>query len=95
MGGPDAAGGEHIGVAFAQGIERPDDRRLVIGNDAHFLQVDALERQEIRQIADVPVLGAAGQEFVANGEHRGGNGFRHGGLKSKQICAVLLSCRSI
>ena len=32
---PDAAGGEHVGVATAQRIERIDDRRLLVADDAH------------------------------------------------------------
>jgi hypothetical protein len=66
---PDAAGGEHIGVARPDRVERLDDGVLVVGDDAHFLQVDADRRHHLGQMADIAVLGPPRQDLVADDEH--------------------------
>jgi hypothetical protein len=58
VGRPDPAGGEDIGVAMPERIECVS---LLVANHPHFLEVDADDRQIFRDIADVLVLGAAGQ----------------------------------
>ena len=74
MGRADAAGGEDIGVAAAQRIERIDDRRLLVADHPHFHEVDAERGQIFGDVADVLVLGAAGQDLVADHQQRGGDG---------------------
>ena len=73
MGRADAAGGEDIGVARAQRIDRRDDRLLVVGDHPHFLQVDADGGEIVGDVADILVLGAARQDLVADDEHRRGD----------------------
>ena len=68
MGGADAAGGEHVGVARAQLVERGHDRRLVVGDHPDLDQVDADPGEIFGDIADILVLGAPGQDFVADHE---------------------------
>ena len=53
-----------------QRVERRDDRRLVVGDDPHLLEVDADIGQILGDIADVLVLGAPGQDFVADDQER-------------------------
>ena len=65
----DAAGGEEIGVARAQRVDRLDDRGFVVGDDAHFLEVDADGGEIVGDEADVLVLGATRQDFVADDQH--------------------------
>ena len=74
----DAAGGENIGVARAQRVERVDDRRLVVGDDPHLLQVDADGGEIVGDEADVLVLGAARQDLVADDKHCRGDNLRIG-----------------
>ena len=73
VGRTDAAGGEHVGVAGAQRVERGDDLRLLVGDDAHLVQVDADAGQVFGDVADVLVLGPAGQDLVADHQQRGGD----------------------
>ncbi len=73
MGRADAAGGEHVSVARAQRVERRDDLRLLVGDDADFLEIDADIGEVFGDIADVLVLGAARQDLVADDEDRGGD----------------------
>ena len=70
MGGTDAAGGENIGVASPQRIDRPHDRTLLVADDSHLLEVDAERGQVFGDIADVPVLGPARQDLVADDQQR-------------------------
>src|SRR5262249_61845919 len=76
VGGPDAAGGEPGGVAVVQRVERLDDHRLVVGDDALLLQVDADIGEILGDVADVLVLGAPGQDLVADDEQGGGDDAR-------------------
>ena len=73
MGRADAAGGEHVGVARAQRVERGDDLGLFVGHDADFLEVDADVGEIFGDVADILVLGASGQDLVADDENRGGD----------------------
>src|SRR6185312_251934 len=75
----DAAGGEDVGVAGANGIYRGGDFVFLVGDDAHLFQVDPDRRHDIGEVADVLVLGAAGEDFVADDQHGGGNDFGHSG----------------
>jgi len=70
VGRADAAGGEDVGVAGAQRVDRGDDLVLLVGNDAHLLQVDADRRHDVGEMADVAVLGPAGENLVADHHHR-------------------------
>jgi hypothetical protein len=70
MGRTDAAGGEHVSVARAQRIERRDDVGLLVGDDTHFLEIDADIGEVFGDIADVLVLGPARQDFVADDQDR-------------------------
>ena len=73
VGRADAAGREHVGVALAQRVERGDDLGLLVGDDAHFLEIDPERGEILGDEADVLVLGAAGQDFVADHQHGGGD----------------------
>ena len=79
----DAAGGEDIGVAGAHGIHRRYDLVFLVGNDAHLLQVDPDGRHDVGEMADIFILGAAGQNLVADDKHGGSDDFRHGRLRRK------------
>ena len=68
---PDAAGGENVSVACAQRIERGDDFRLFVRHDADFLEVDADGRQILGDKADILVLGAAGENLIADDQKSG------------------------
>ena len=76
MGRPDAAGREDVVVARAQRVQRRDDLLLDIRNDARLADFDADLREIFGDIADVAVLGAAGEDFVADHENGGGDGRR-------------------
>ena len=71
MRGADAAGGEDIGVARPQRIHRRHDLLLHVRHDAGFLEVDAERRQVVREKPEVLVLGAAGEDFIADQEDGG------------------------
>ena len=82
MGGADAAGGKDIVVAGAERVERLDDPLLVVGDDADFLERDAGGGEHFGEMADVLVLGAAREQFVADRQrgcgHGQGVGLAHG-----------------
>src|SRR5262245_29164027 len=71
VGRPDPAGGEDIGPAMAERIEGVDDCSLLVADHPHFLEIDAKRRQIFGDIADVLVLGAAGQDLAADHQERG------------------------
>ena len=73
MGGADAAGGEDIVVARPAFVDRGDDLRLDIGDDAGLAQSYAELGQLLRDIAEVHILGAAGENLIADDQHRGGD----------------------
>ncbi len=77
VGRPDAAGGEHIGIAAAQGVQRFDDGVLVVGDDPDLFQVDADIGQVLGDIADVLVLGPARQNLVADHQDAGRDDLAH------------------
>ena len=74
VGRADAAGGEQIGVALAQGVDRGDDLGLDVRHDPDLPQVDPDTGQVLGDVADVLVLGAPGQDLVADDEEGGGDG---------------------
>jgi len=78
VGRPDPAGGEDR----PERIECIDDRSLLVANHPHFLEIDADRRQIFRDIADVLVLGAAGQDLATDHQERG----RDGLFGSGRIC---------
>ncbi len=84
MGWTYAARCKYMVVAAAQRIDRIHDRFLVVGDDTHLAQIYANQRQHIGKMADVLVLGPAGEKLVADGEHGGGDdrGAGHGLLRS-------------
>ena len=71
MGRTDAAGCDDEIIAGAQGVDRLDDRILLIGDDPHLLQIDARQSHHLGEMADILVLCAPGQKFVPDGEHGG------------------------
>ena len=77
MGRSDAAGGEDVGVAMAQRIQRRDDVGLVVGDDADLLEVDPDIGQVFRDKADVLVLGPPGQDLVADHQNSRGDNLTH------------------
>ena len=52
-------------------MECVDDRSLLIADHPHFLEIDAKRRQIFRNVADVLVLGAAGQDLAADHQECG------------------------
>ena len=82
VGRADAAGGEDVGVAVAQRVERRDDLVFLVGHDAHLPQVDAERGQIFGDVADVLVLGAPGQDLVADHQERGGDDL----FRTRRIC---------
>jgi len=56
---------------MSERIERIDDRCFLVANHPYFLEIDAERRQIFRDIADVLVLGAAGQDPVTDHRERG------------------------
>jgi hypothetical protein len=52
-------------------IECVDVRPLLVGDHPHFLEIKSERRQIFRNIADVLVLGAAGQDLATNHQERG------------------------
>ena len=76
VGWPDAPGRHHVVVTRPQRVDGRDDLVLDVGDDARLLNVDADLRQILGDIAEVAVLGAAGEDFVADHEHGGGHGRR-------------------
>ena len=76
MGRPDAAGREHVVVTRPQRVDGGDDLVLDVGDDARLPHVDADLGQIFGDIAEVAVLGAAGEDFIADHEHGGGYGRR-------------------
>lgn len=72
VGGADAAGREHIGVSFPQGIERRDDLAFNIAHHAGFADVDPVGREKPGNVMEVNVLRAAGQNLVPDQEHSRG-----------------------
>ena len=73
VGRADAAGGEDVGVAGAERVHRRDDLGLDVGHHAHLAEVDADIGQVLGDVADVLVLGAPGQDLVADDEDGGGD----------------------
>ncbi len=68
----DAAGGEHVGELLPDLVHRRDDRFGDVGDDADLAQGDPEIAQFGGEKADVGVLGAAGEDFVADDQHAGG-----------------------
>jgi hypothetical protein len=68
----DPAGGEHIIVARSQRVHRLDDRGGHVRHHAHFDEADALDAQPSRDLRDVLVVSATGEDLVANHDQRGG-----------------------
>ena len=52
-------------------IECVDDRRLLVADYPHFLEIDAGRRQIFRDIPDVLVPGAARQDLATDYQERG------------------------
>ena len=71
VGRPDPAGGEDIGVARPQRVERGDDFRLFVRNHPHLFEIDADGGEIVGDEADILVLGPAGQDFVADDQKPG------------------------
>ena len=66
MGGADAAGGEQIIVLGPQRVHRRGDPLDHVRHHPHLVQPDALQVQPAGDLGDVPVLGAAGEDLVAD-----------------------------
>ena len=75
VGRPDAAGGEDVGIALAQRIERLYDRAFLVADEANLPEIDAQRSEIFGDIADVLVLGAAGEDFFRDHQQRGGDDF--------------------
>jgi len=71
VGRPDAAGGEDVIVAMAECVQRIHDLGLDVGNHAHFAEIDAEVGEILGDVADVLVLGTAGQDLIADDQDGG------------------------
>ena len=69
----DAAGGEEVGVPRPERVDRFDDLALLVRHDPDLAQIDADIGQMLGDVADVLVLGAPGEDFVADDEKGGGD----------------------
>jgi hypothetical protein len=56
-------------------IECVDNCSPLVADHPHFLEIDAHRRQIFGDIANVLILGAAGQDLAADHQERGRNGF--------------------
>src|ERR1700682_5488392 len=92
MGRPDAAGGEHVGIAVPQRVQRRDYVGLVVSDDADLLEVDPDIGQVFRDKADVLVLGPPRQDLVADHQNPRGDDIAHN-LSSPCILVTLLKQR--
>jgi hypothetical protein len=61
---------------MTQRIECADDRSLLVADHPHFLEINAECGEIFRDIADVPVLGAAGQDLAADHQEGGCDNLR-------------------
>src|SRR6516165_766949 len=66
MGLPDTARRKDIGVTMPKRVKRIDDDTLLVAVHPYFLEIDPERGEVFRDIADVLILGAAGQDFIAN-----------------------------
>src|SRR5262245_31000126 len=66
MGRPDTASREDIGVTMPKRVKRIDDSTLLVADHPYFLEIDPERGEVFRDIADVLILGAAGQDFIAD-----------------------------
>src|SRR3546814_17480958 len=66
VGRADPSGREDVVVARAQRVHRIDDLSLHIGHDARLAQLDAAQVELGAEIFEVHVMGAAGQDLVAD-----------------------------
>ena len=83
MRGADAPGGEQIVIARAQDVDRFDNGGLIVGDDAHLGQPDALNIEPCGDLRHIPVLGTPRQNFIADDDQGGGPGavgIRHGAV---------------
>src|SRR6185295_4022041 len=71
VGGPDAAGGEDVVVSAAEGVHRRYDLVLHVRHDAHFAKIDPDGGKALGEVADVLVLGAAGEDLIADDQQGG------------------------
>jgi hypothetical protein len=71
MGRSDTASREDTSVAMPERVERIDDRRLLVTDYPHFLEIDTKRGQIFGDIANVLVLGSARQDLVADHQERG------------------------
>ena len=78
VGRPDATGGKNVGIAAAQRIQCGDDVGLFVGDNPHFLEVDPDIGEVFGDEADILVLGAPGQDFVADHQNARRDDFAHG-----------------
>ena len=71
-------------------IECVDDRPLFIADHPHFLEIDADRRQIFRNVADVVVLGAAGQDLATDHQERGRDNLFGSGSPSGPLPKLLI-----
>jgi hypothetical protein len=70
---PDAAGGDHVVVAAAQGVERGDDLLMHIRHGPRLGKVHAVHTQVLGDVAQISVLRPPRQDLIADYQHRGGD----------------------
>ncbi len=76
MGRADTAGGEHIVVFRAAGIQRVDDLGLDVSHDPRLAHLDAQKVQFAAQIGKIGVVGPARENLVADHQDRCCHAFR-------------------
>ena len=75
MGRADAACGKDVVILHAQGIDGAADRVRRVGDDPSLGQADTERVQRVAQVRHVGIFGAPGQDFIADDNQRGGDGF--------------------
>ena len=92
MGRADAAGREHIIEAAPHLVDGGDDHLGIVRDDPRLAQPDAGLVQPLGEKGEVGVLGAAGQDLVADDQDAGGDGLGPGFAgrhRSPRLCPRL------
>src|SRR5580692_20481 len=88
MGRPDATCGKDVIIAPSQRVQGCDDVGLLVGDDAHLLEVDPDIGEVFRDKADVLVFGSSGQDLVPDHQNAGRNDIAHDLSSSSRACSA-------
>ena len=74
---------------MSERIDSVDDCSLLIADHPHFFEIDADRRQIFRDIADVLVLGSAGQDLAADHQECGRD---NPSLEANELAVGMITC---